>query len=621
MSAAHLTGAITSVQTESPVVIDSTLEALLADPVRQAEARSRLRRQIDAAPRTLTYKHWLGRLPPAAGARSVAWLSTFTLETIEPFLQVEAYLSGWRCTSRYYPYGQWQQALLAPDGVAVAGHDAAVLLIQDSEWLDAEPTPEAAAARVVALIEGFRRHARLPLFVGVVPAPADAHGLAFGEPAGQGRQQRRAWFAHHLLEGARRHADVYPLDLGFTATGDVDWFDPTAFVASRSVFAHGALPTLARRVARPLACLFRPRRKVLVLDLDNTLWGGVVGEDGVDGVVLGTEYPGAGFVDFQRRMQALRASGILLALASKNNEADARAVFDQRREMVLAWSDFSARRIDWQDKAGNIRAMADELGLGLDSFVFADDSPIECALVREALPQVEVVELGRDPTRFADKVLATQAFDTLHVSAEDRARAASYAAEAGRQELRTQATDLAAFLADCRLQLAIQPVGEATLDRIHQLMGKTNQFNFTLERHTKDALRAIASDGTRLFSISLTDRFGDYGLIGILHLEPQGRDLRVANMALSCRALGRGVEDAMLAFAREIARGLGCERLLVRCVRGPRNQQVFEFVQRKGFENVHADAAASDFALPATTEELRWPPFLSVDSPLKEAVA
>jgi FkbH-like protein len=587
---------------------DAALLALVADRARRVEARSRLRDQLDASSRGTVYLQWLERLPWGdVVPRRVALLSSFTVRTLEPFLRVEAWLSGWEAELDWVEYAPWRNALIAPDGLP-EGKQAVVLLLHDTELLrESAPDPAAALSHLQQLLATFRSRCATPLFVGLVQAPPPLGLPGPEDPLDLAREALR----RGLREIMRAVPDVHRLPL--PAPGPA--FDRSAFIARLSVFGGRAQAEAARAIARSLACLFRSRRKLLVLDADNTLWGGVVGEDGVDGLAIGTGWPGAAYLALQRQALRLRDQGVLLALASKNNEADAREVFERRPEMLLRWEHFSARRVDWNDKAANIDLMATELGLGLDSVVFADDSGIECARVREALPQVEVVELGRDPARYVEQLLRCQAFDALVVTDEDRQRAAAYAAEGERSALASAATDMAAFLASCELRLAIDPLAPATLDRVHQLLGKTNQFNFTLERHAKETLQRWCIEGTRVFTATLADRFGDYGLIGIVHLEPEAKALRLANMALSCRALGRGVEDALLAFARERAKALGLTRLVVQAVRGPRNQQVFDFLARSGFAAGGEAQGSVPYELPLAGDVLPWPSFLTVQSP------
>jgi FkbH-like protein len=596
---------------------EQDLSDLLLDPARQTAARSRLRDEIDAAPRTLTYKHWLAHLPQAQTSTAVTVLSSFTAETLEPFLQLEGYLSGWRPQTSYVQYGQWQNALLSGQGLEHAPA-AVVLLLHDTELLGPNCADASAALdHLENLLSAFRQRSATPLFLGLVQPPFVAAGLGLGEAQAKGRAWQRAEFARGVVQLSQRLADLHLLALGLSDLGAADWFDAKGFLATHSVLTHKVLPAVARCIARHVACLYRPRRKVLVLDMDNTLWGGVVGEDGVQGVALGHGYPGAAFLDFQRTALALRESGVLLAAASKNNEADVMAVFGQRPEMLLKPEHFSAMRINWSDKASNIASMAEQLGLGLDSFVFADDSAIECALVREALPQVEVVELPKDITRYSERLLRTQAFDVLKLSDEDRQRASSYAAEAGRQQLRAQVTDMASFLADCNLRLSIQAVSAHSLDRVHQLMGKTNQFNFTLARPSKEALQAVMQNtgAGGLYSATLSDRFGDYGLIGFMQMQREGEHLHISNMALSCRALGRGVEDALLAFARDQAEAANCTQLRVASVRGPRNQQVLAYLDGAGFERLMDDEQGVLFASALGSEQLAWPAHVTVEKP------
>jgi len=271
---------------------ESELQRLLLDPDRQVQARSALRDVLDIAPRTLTYKQWLARLPPLAQGqqpRPVQLLSSFTLETLEPFFQVEAYVSGWRAQTRYVQLGRWQNALVAPAAAVHEQPAAVVLLLHDAELLgdDFSTSPDDAVARLQALLSTWRAGSAKPLFLGVVQAPPGAHRLAFDQHAG--RAAVRAAFMRGVGDLAQQLKDVHLLHLDGDSLGVAPWFDATGYLATRSVFAHRALPGLARVLARSLGCLFKPRRKVLVLDMDNTLWGGVVGEDGVDGLALGQD--------------------------------------------------------------------------------------------------------------------------------------------------------------------------------------------------------------------------------------------------------------------------------------------------------------------------------------------
>ena len=591
---------------------DTELEALLGSPTRQTEARGSLRDRLDREPKTTSYLRWHAALPAIGDPQRIAVLSSFTIRTIDPFLQVEAYLAGWRLTPTYIEYNLWQQALLDAEAFSADGVRAIVLALHRDGVLGEQSLGVGqAAVQFASLVKAFRQKSSVALFVAYVDAPADLVSLATrsGEVNGStGVRQALQAELHDV-------PDVHWIELPLQPVAPWTWFDPVAYHVNRTVLAHRVLPSVARAIARPLACLFRPRRKLLVLDLDNTLWGGVVGEDGVDGIAIGSEYPGSAYRSFQRELLRLRASGVLLALASKNNEADARTVFESRPEMLLSWDHFSARAINWNDKASNIASMAGSLGLGLDSIVFADDSDIECAHVRQVLPEVEVVNLGNEPARYADRLLQCAAFDALQLSSEDLKRADGYASEAERRLVRETAKDLATFLAQCEIELQLRCLSSAELDRVHQLLGKTNQFNFSLERLSKENLIDAMNRGGRVYTASLKDRFGDYGLIGVLQVEPGESELRISNLALSCRALGRGVEDALLAFTRERAIALGQRVILARCTRGPRNQQVFDYIERCGFKPRSSRESTLEFELELTAGALPWPTFIAVEKP------
>ena len=601
---------------EAILVHDSDLTVMLADPARQTEVRARLREELESAPKTLSYMRWLKQLPKPEARESVVLVSSFTIEPLAPFLEVQAYLSGWRPDARFIQYGQWRNALLDPEVLDGQSYRAVTVLLLAEEILPQGSSDVAAAVgQLTDLVAAFRGRCTVPLFVGLLDAPPAAHEIALGGLGAQARTTLVADLCAGVAKSLSGIADVHVIDLGLTSLSTEEWYNPVGHLATISPLAPKGLIAVAEQVGRAVACLCRPRRKVLVLDLDNTLWGGIVGEDGVEGVALGTEWPGAAYVAFQRSLRTLRSTGVLLAIASKNNEGDAREVFDVRPEMVLAWNDFSARRIDWNDKASNIASLAEELGLGLDSFVFADDSAMECARVRSALPEVEVVELGPDPSRFAERVLRTRAFDTLSISKEDRARADSYRQEQSRKSSRAKVADLETFLADSQLRLTLRPSDAATQERIFQLIGKTNQFNMTLERLSKPSVQQLTDHGGALYGAQLVDRFGDYGLIGVLHLEPRADGLCIVNMLMSCRALGRQVEEALLAFAREIAEMHGLSRLVATYVRGPRNQQVLEFLSRAGFSTREGNESQVEAWIELNDGVLSWPRHVAVDRP------
>jgi FkbH-like protein len=322
-------------------------------------------------------------------------------------------------------------------------------------------------------------------------------------------------------------------------------------------WSAAVLRGLAREYLRYLRAARGLNRKCIVLDLDNTLWGGVIGEDGLGGIQLGAEAPGNAFVAFQSELEKLWRRGILLAIASKNNPDDARAALEQHPDMLLRPSHFAAQRINWSSKAANIRELARELNIGLDSLVFLDDNPVERAQVRAELPQVLVPELPTDPADYRTCLLELGVFDTLALTAEDRQRNQQYADQRARREAES-ALSVDDYLADLDLVVEIELANPLNLARIAQLTNKTNQFNLTTRRYTEAEISDRLARGWRVFGARVRDRFGDNGLTGLIMLTP---DWTIDTLLLSCRVMGRGVETALLAMASDEALRAGVSRL------------------------------------------------------------
>jgi FkbH-like protein len=348
------------------------------------------------------------------------------------------------------------------------------------------------------------------------------------------------------------------------------------------------------------------RRKVAVVDLDDTLWGGVVGEVGVSGLTLGDEGVGLAFKDLQRELLKLHDAGIVLAVCTKNNAGDAEDGFTHP-EMVLRREHFAADRINWQDKATNLTEIAEELNLGLDSLVFLDDNPVERDWVRQALPEVCVPELPADPVDRPAFVAEATWFQTLDVTDDDRRRAASYRTQGVRRKAQASARSFEEFLASLEQEVTLEPVHEATLARAAQLCQRTNQFNLTTRRHTLADLEAmLEDDAVELHTIAVRDRFGDSGITGVAIVAFEGEDARIDTLLLSCRVLGRRVEDALLAFLAARARARGARGLVGEFVPTERNAQVADFYPRRGFTEAGDKKWRLDLEgdLPASPPEL-----------------
>lgn len=363
-------------------------------------------------------------------------------------------------------------------------------------------------------------------------------------------------------------------------------FDPALWHRSKQEIHPAAAPLWGDHVGRILAALRGLSFKCLVLDLDNTLWGGVVGDDGIDGILLGQgNAVGEAHIAFQRYAAQLASRGIILAVCSKNEDATARAVFERHPEMVLRMKNIACFVANWQDKAENLRQIARTLNIGIDALVFADDSPFERNLIRQELPEVAVPELPEDPALFADSVAAAGYFEGLAITGEDQERNRQYQANAERDRLREGVTDMAAYLRSLEMQLIWTPFDSIGLSRIVQLINKSNQFNLTTRRYSQEQVAAMMADRQWVtFQLRLIDRFGDNGMISVLIGRIAGdRTLELDTWLMSCRVLGRQVEEATLNLIVQHAAAGGLERIVGFYVPTAKNGMVKEHFARLGF--------------------------------------
>ena len=532
-------------------------------------------------------------------------LSSFTFELVVPYAAVECARRGLDAAISVGPFGQLEQQLLAPDSALYAHRASVVVLavrIEDvaPELADgfvglAATAVDAAidgyVARVVALARAVReRTAARVLVWNQVPLRRLAAGLA--DPAlERGQQHAIAELNHRLARGCAAIPGTVVFDAARVATelGTRQWYDAKLAALARIPFGGAAQLAVAKQLARTLRAMTRTPCKCLVLDLDNTLWGGVLGEDGAAGIALGEDHPGSVFKGFQRVLRGYRDRGVLLAIASKNNEADVAELFASHRDMVLRPDDFAARQIHWNDKASSLRAIAKELEIGVDSLAFFDDNPVERAWVREQLPEVTVIDVPVDPSRYVDALDDCGAFDHLVVTAEDRQRAEQYRTEVVRRDLERTSGSLEEFLRALQMKITIGGVDAQTMPRVAQLLGKTNQFNVTTRRHTEAELQAMLDAGGIALWMRISDRYGDNGLVGVAIAVPDhggpsaATDYRLDSFVMSCRVLGRRAEHALLHAIARRARQRGARTLLGEFIPTKKNAPAVGFFADAGF--------------------------------------
>ncbi len=456
----------------------------------------------------------------------------------------------------------------------------------DREAEDAHITQQRQALERAA--EGLREHLGAPVILATRPVPSPLASADLANPASLPRytQNINAALADGLADGVWLLWDLAGLAAEIGASR---FRDPARYLAARMPFDPAFGPLVADHLCRLLAAMAGQSGRALVLDLDNTLWGGVIGDDGLEGIRLGQgSGEGEAFLAIQQLALDLRERGIALAVCSKNTEATARLPFEQHPEMLLKPWHIAAFHADWTDKASALTAIARNLGLTTGSLVLLDDNPFERAWVRDALPGLMVPELPDDPAGYPAALIASGIFEHLPLSGEDASRAAAFAARAAAQETLDLSGDYQAWLTSLGMSLTVAPFDAVGRGRIAQLIAKSNQFNLTTRRYTEPQVAALADDPDVLtWQARLSDRFGDHGMIGIVIVRGTSTpDWRIDSWLMSCRVLERGVEQALMNHLVVAARAAGAATLTGQYIDSGRNGLVAGFYEKLGFTAV-----------------------------------
>lgn len=475
--------------------------------------------------------------------------ASFTAEPLEAPLRFWLDQLDLAADIAFAPYNQIFQQLLDPHSqLARNDFGANLVLLRFEDWTRFEPDItadklRATLAEFVAAVQQAALRTRAPVFICVCAvAPAATRQGVFAE------------LALSLRDALRdtRGVQVWTADAVSALYPVADYYDAHADTLGHVPYTPAYFAALASFVARQLHALHQPPYKVIALDCDNTLWGGVCGEVGPQGIACGEH-----FLVWQRFIVAQQQAGMLVVLCSKNNPEDVEAVFQAHPEFPLQPQHIVARQVNWLPKSANLRALARELNLGLESFIFIDDNPLEIAEVEAGCPEVLALTLPTQTDLLADFMHHTWAFDRLHVTDVDRARTQQYRDNHARETARS-ALSFEDFIESLALKIDIAPVTEATLARASQLTQRTNQFNLTTRRRSE---AEIADASLEVLTVSVSDRFGDYGLVGLMMFAPQDSVIDVDTFLLSCRVLGRGVEHAMLAHLGQLATERGAPQV------------------------------------------------------------
>lgn len=444
-------------------------------------------------------------------------------------------------------------------------------------------------ARFTAVWDALRTRYHAAIVQTNFDVPPDAPLGSLGASLPCGGERFVAMLNERFAAEAAARPDLFLFDLHGLSTriGGRHWHDGAAYAAYKFAMAYDVMPQVALGLSSIVRSMLGKSKKCLVLDLDQTLWGGIIGDDGLDGIAIGHETPMAEmFTMFQQYVKGLRARGVLLAVCSKNDEAVARSGFSHP-DSVLSCDDFAAFRANWLPKNENLHAIAEELNLGTDSLVFLDDNPAERALVRERMPEVTVPEVtGGDVFSYLRAIEEAGYFEPVAISDDDRRRNETYRENKERAKLQAAAGSYDDFLASLEMEAEIAPFRSVYVDRIAQLTNKTNQFNLTTRRCTRTEIEQMASDPSYITLYGrLKDRFGNNGLVSVIVGKKDGDGVRILLWLMSCRVLQRGMEDAMLDALVDAARAAGCRALIGTYVPTKKNAMVAGLYERFGFQN------------------------------------
>jgi FkbH-like protein len=562
----------------------------------------------------------------------IAYLGSHTIDPLPQYVNVAAAARGMLVAGHVGAFNQYYQEILGDAGTLNAFDPQLILLTLSLQELaphvhyyfsklteeERRAAHAAIISHVVNWIEEAIKATRASVLIAnfVLPARRQAGIADLHQADGEAAFYLRLNL--ELLERLAGNPRAYLFDMeGVVGRfGKARAFSPTLYHLAKMPWQEGLLPHIADELLRYVQAHLGRTKKCLVMDLDNTLWGGVLGEEGPEGIEIGPGSAiGEAFLAFQRTIVMLKSRGVMLAMNSKNNDADVREAFRLRSDMPLKLDDFSSLKINWQNKHENLIAIAEELSIGIDSLVFIDDNPVECALIEEMLPAVRVVRLPSDPADYGDVLLDLMEFEKLSITAEDRAKTRQYQEQRQRAEHRAAVGDLGAYLASLQTEIRIRAPSNASRARVHQLFSKTNQFNVTTKRYSPaDIDRFMSDDRFVLRTIEATDRFGPLGIIGVYLIDLSNGTPYVDSFLMSCRAIGRGIETAVMnTIKEEFLQTQRHPALLADFVPTKKNVPARAFYESQGFARVaESESGRQSFQLRVDEARLIDCPYVAI---------
>lgn len=578
----------------------ATSDIDLGKQIRFLATHSLNEQQLSRLGRTIVSARKQGHsLQPLAPFR-LGLIGNGTLDLIVPVLTATAARHGFSLECITGAYDQFLQDALQPDSTLNRARPDAVLVALDHRGLALQPTPgnEQAAIQSVnaalGLLDSIRsaisRNCGAVCILQTIAAPPEGLFGSFDRALTGTARNIVDQFNGRVCQSVLQSSDLLLDVAGIAETvGLADWHSPAQWNLAKLPFSDTFVPLYAEHVCRIIGAVRGKSRRCLILDLDNTVWGGVIGDDGLEGIQIAQgDATGEAFLSVQQLALTFRARGIVLAVSSKNNDEVARQPFREHPDMLLKEDHIAVFQANWDDKASNIRAIAKELALGLESMVFLDDNPVERGLVRREIPEVAVPELDSDPAGYARTLAAAGYFEAISFSEEDRSRAGMYQANARRLSLQGQTSDLQSYLESLEMRIVFGSFDRTTRSRVTQLINKSNQFNLTTRRYSEPQVEQLERDpGAMTLHARLIDKFGDNGLICVIICRASGPDTwTIDTWLMSCRVLGRRVEQAVLAEILKKARARGVTTLIGEYRPTGRNDMVREHYAQLGFKEI-----------------------------------
>ncbi|MBN1765540.1 MAG: HAD family hydrolase [Sedimentisphaerales bacterium] len=529
----------------------------------------------------------------------IAFLSSFTIEPLVDYIMVEAAGEGIALETYTADYGQFNQEVLDPASRLYQHNPEITVLAVEYESIAGAGanliTPVAEKTiihHLISLAEAFKKNNTGILIVNTfINMPRWPLHILSDDSVPMIRQINQK-----ILQIFAEDAQIQVCDLDELAAyyGYSRAMSAEMLHMARIPFSEGFLSLSSRKLISYLRAHLGLIRKCLVLDCDNTLWGGIIGEDGMDGIQLGPDTPGREYLDFQKTILELFGQGVILAINSKNNYDDVMKVIREHPHMLLREQHFAGMQINWDPKPVNMKRLAEEINIGLDSFVFVDDSPAEREMMRQMLPEVLTLEMSANPSLYSGTLRETNVFARAYLTEEDRQRGQIYAAQRQRTELQESVSSLEEFLTSLEMVVSIRLAKDSDIKRAAQLTQRTNQFNLTTRRYTEtDISSMLTDDGWRIYVLSLKDKFGDNGTVGLAIIECKEDTWRIDTFLMSCRVIGRQVEDAFVNYILSEAKNCGVRQVKSEYIPTKKNKLVADFWERMNFELKAGDEKTS----------------------------